>query len=149
MLWEFSFLDLESVLQEMLELQGKSERIKNFPYPRQYATLSYYFVWIFVLLLPFGIVPEFAKTGTDLLASFPDFGAHFTWVAVPFCTVVSWVFYTMERIGRVGENPFEGSANDVPISTISRNIEIELLHLLGVDESEIPEPFPEQHDVQM
>ena len=59
--WEFSFLELEGVLQELLTLQGKSERIKNFPYPRQYATLGYDFVKIFILLIPFAVIPEFAR----------------------------------------------------------------------------------------
>ena len=30
LVWEFSFLELESVLAELFNLQGKSERIKNF-----------------------------------------------------------------------------------------------------------------------
>ncbi|MEL7529950.1 MAG: bestrophin family ion channel, partial [Bacteroidota bacterium] len=51
-IWEFSFLELEGVLEELFTLQGKSERIKNFPYPRQFATLNHFFMWIFVLLLP-------------------------------------------------------------------------------------------------
>lgn len=55
----------------------------------------------------------------------------------------------MERIGRVGENPFEGSANDVPISTISGGIEIDLRQLLDEDAERIPEQFPEQYHVQM
>ncbi|MFN3193974.1 MAG: bestrophin family ion channel [Aureliella sp.] len=44
LIWEFSFLELENLLQELFTLQGKSERIKNFPYPRQYSTLSHLFV---------------------------------------------------------------------------------------------------------
>ena len=44
LLWEFAFLELENVLEELVALQGKSERIKNFPYPRQYASLSYQFL---------------------------------------------------------------------------------------------------------
>ena len=55
----------------------------------------------------------------------------------------------MERIGRVGENPFEGSPNDVPISTISRGIEIDLRQLLDEDHDTIPKQFPEQYNVQM
>ncbi len=39
----------------------------------------------------------------------------------------------MERIGLVGENPFEGSANDVPISTMSRGIEIDLREMIDED----------------
>ena len=38
-IWEFSFLQLEGVLEELFTLQGKSERIKNFPYPRHFASL--------------------------------------------------------------------------------------------------------------
>ncbi|MDC3379482.1 hypothetical protein OAX78_04290 [Planctomycetota bacterium] len=147
LVWEFSFLELENVLEELFTLQGKSERIKNFPYPRQYATLSYQFVWIFVLMLPFAVIPEFEKLGETLVARWPQFAEHFVWMSVPFCALISWIFHTMERIGRVGENPFEGSANDVPISTISRGIEIDLRQLL--EEADIPEQFPEQYNVQM
>ena len=149
LIWEFSFLELENLLQELFSLQGKTERIKNFPYPRQYATLGHYFVRIFIVLLPFSIVPEFAKLGTTLADNFPILSPYFAWLAIPFCSVVSWVFHTMQRIGTVGENPYEGTANDVPISTIARGIEIDLRQMLGEDESTIPGQFPEQYDVQM
>ncbi|MEQ8425411.1 MAG: bestrophin family ion channel [Cyclobacteriaceae bacterium] len=149
LIWEFSFLELESSISNLINHQGKSERIKNFPYPRQYATLGYDFVNIFILLLPFGIVPEFSKLGTNLSLDFPLVGSYFVWLAVPFTTIVSWVFNTMQRIGTVGENPFEGSANDVPISTISRAIEIDILEMLGVEKDKIPAPRPENFDTQM
>lgn len=60
-----------------------------------------------------------------------------------------WIFHTMNRIGRVGENPFEGSANDVPISTIARGIEIDLRQNLGEPVEEIPEQFEARNDTQM
>ncbi|MBV1887892.1 MAG: hypothetical protein KUG51_01240, partial [Urechidicola sp.] len=63
--------------------------------------------------------------------------------------IISWVFHTMERIGRVGENPFEGSANDVPISTIARGIEIDLREMLDEDQSKIPPPLEALRHVQM
>ena len=149
LIWEFSFLELQSKISELMTHQGKSERIKNFPYPRQYATLGYSFVNIFILLLPFGIVPEFAKLGTNLSNEFPLVGNLFVWLAIPFSTIVSWVFNTMQRIGTVGENPFEGSANDVPISTISRGIEIDLLEMLDTEKEQIPGQVPMDFDVQM
>ena len=149
LIWEFSFLELESSISNLINHQGKSERIKNFPYPRQYATLGYDFVNIFILLLPFGIVPEFSKLGASLSENFPIVGPYFVWLAVPFSTIVSWVFNTMQRIGTVGENPFEGSANDVPISTISRGIEIDLLEMLGTEKDLIPAPYPQNLDTQM
>jgi len=148
-IWEFSFLHLEGLMEELFALQGKSERIKNFPYPRQFATLNHYFMWIFVVLLPLAIVPQFAEIGEEILASQPFIGRYFIWLSIPFYVAVAWVFHTMERIGRTGENPFEGSANDVPISTIARGIEIDLRQNLGEKEEEIPQQFPVIYDTQM
>ncbi len=148
-IWEFSFLNLESLVQELFNVQGKSERIKNFPYPRQFATLNHYFMWIFVLLLPLAIIPQFSEIGESLKDSNYLLGNLFVWLSVPFYLVVSWIFHTMEKIGRTGENPFEGSANDVPISTIARGIEIDLRQNLGEPDEEIPNQFPVIYDTQM
>jgi ion channel-forming bestrophin family protein len=146
-IWEFSFLEMESLIAQLFDLQGKSERIKNFPYPRQYATLGSDFVRVFILLLPFALVPEFDKLGQSLAESFPLVAGHFVWASVPVTVLVAWVFYTMHRIGTVGENPFEGTVNDVPISSIARGVEIDLRQMFDMDN--IPEPFPAFRDVQM
>jgi putative membrane protein len=39
----------------------------------------------------------------------------------------------MEKIGESSENPFEGSANDVPITAMSRTIEMDMLEMLDVE----------------
>lgn len=148
LIWEFSFLELENILKELFTLQGKSERIKNFPYPRQFATLNHFFMWIFVLLLPLAIIPQFAEIGNSLIESNPFISKLFIWFTIPFYVIISWVFHTMERIGRTGENPFEGTANDVPISTIARGIEIDLRQNLGESESEIPKQFTVKQNTQ-
>jgi putative membrane protein len=125
----FDFIELERMLTTLYDHQGKSERIKNFPYPRQFATVNQMFIRLFICMLPFGILQEFAKLTKDL-------GENFIWVTVPCSLIVGWVFHVMERIGESTENPFEGGANDVPISNISRTIEIDLREML--DESDIP-----------
>lgn len=147
-IWEFSFLELEAVLQELVTLHGQSERIKNFPYPRHFATLNHLFMWILVLLLPLALVPQFAEIGNGIIESHPLVGDLFVWLAIPFYTVVAWIFHTMERVGRTGENPFEGTANDVPISTIARGIEIDLRQNLGEPADQIPQQFPVKHYTQ-
>ena len=149
LIWEFSFLELESKISALITHQGKSERIKNFPYPRQYATLGYDLVNTFILLLPFGIIPAFANLGKTFTDVYPLIAPYFVWLGVPFSAMIAWVFNTMQRIGTVGENPFEGPANDVPISTISRGIEIDLLETIGIDKADIPGPVPADFDVQM
>ena len=147
-IWEFSFLELEAEIKELFSLQGKSERIKNFPYPRQFATLNHYFMWIFVLLLPMALMPQFADIGKGISVAYPVISKFFIWFSIPFYVAVAWVFHTMERIGRTGENPFEGTANDVPISTIARGIEIDLRQNLGESKDQIPEQFPTDYDIQ-
>lgn len=137
---EFEFLEFEKLLAELYDHQGKSERIKNFPYPRQFATINQMFIRLFMSMLPFGILQEFGKMSQDL-------GEAFIWATVPCSLIVSWVFYIMERIGDATENPFQGGPNDVPISNISRTIEIDLREML--DEQNIPAPITAVNDILM
>ena len=155
-IWEFSFLEMESQIVELFTLQGKLERIKNFPYPRQFATLNLFFVWIFILLLPFGIINVFDEIGMKILESYDEptvfirsVANGFVWLSIPFAVIVSWIFHTMERIGEVSENPFEGIANDVPITTMARGIEIDIRQMIEDDAASIPKPIPEQKGIQM
>lgn len=87
--------------------------------------------------------------GGNLVDSHPYIGNHFVWLSIPFSTLVSWVFHTMERIGRTVENPFEGTVDDVPITTISRGIEIDLREMLDEQSETIPKPIKESHGIQM
>lgn len=118
---DFRHIELEKIIVELYHQQGAGERIKGFPYPRQYASLNLWFIKIFVALVPFGMIQEFAKIGEN-----------YVWMTIPFAALSGWIFTTMERIGETSENPFEGSANDVPITTISRNIEIDLMEMIHV-----------------
>ncbi|MEQ9216682.1 MAG: bestrophin family ion channel [Cyclobacteriaceae bacterium] len=133
---DFRHMEMENLLKELYDHQGKSERIKNFPYPRQFATLNLYFVWLFLFLIPFGMLPEFQKLGEYLV-----------WLTIPFSTLVSWVFHTMEKIGEATENPFQGGANDIPMAALSRTIEIDLKEMLG--EKELPEPLTPTKSILM
>ena len=146
---DFRHMEMENLLVELFNLQGKSERIKNFPYPRQFATLNYYFLWIFLFMVPFGVMHEFDMIGSKLIEYYPFIGKHFVWLSVPFSAVVLWVFHTMERIGRTGDNPFEGTANDVPITTMSRGIEIDLREMLDESSDTIPGPIEPRYSVEM
>jgi putative membrane protein len=64
---DFRHMEMTNMLVEFYTLQGKSERIKNFPYPRQFATLNYLFVWSFIILLPFGVMEGFESIGDTVL----------------------------------------------------------------------------------
>lgn len=148
-IWDFSLLELQQMLQELTALQGKSERIKNFPYPKQYGSIGYHFVHIFMWLLPMAIIPAFAKMGAEMSTSHQWISDYFVWLNIPFTVIVIWVFNTMLRIGLAGENPFEGSPNDVPISNIARGITRDILQIIDEDPENIPEPFENTNFIQM
>ena len=132
----FEYLEMEKRLADLYDHQGKSERIKNFPYPRQFSSINVYFIWLFVLLLPFGILNEFQKLGSD-----------FVWLTIPFTVIVAWVFTSMERVGEASENPFEGGLNDIPMATLSRTIETDLREML--EENNLPEPLKPINNILM
>ncbi|ANQ48139.1 hypothetical protein MY04_0757 [Flammeovirga sp. MY04] len=153
---DFRHIEFQHLVEKLFDLQGKAERIKNYPYPRQFATLNLFFVWIFVILLPLGLMSEFDKIGQSIMeqgySSFFIFDfivRNFVWLTIPFSIVISWIFFTMERVGDVSENPFEGIGNDVPITTMSRGIEIDIREMIGEDKKHIPNPIPESANAQM
>ncbi len=130
---------LQSVLEECFNLQGKCERIKNTPFPRQYGYFSKIFTWIFVLLLPFGLLHVFRTE---------DMGGSKEWfefLMIPFSVLISWIFVSMESIGDNSEDPFEGRINDVPMTALCRTIEIDLRDML--DENDLPEPVQPQDNI--
>ena len=135
-LTELRHIEMMTMLSTLYDHQGRSERIKNFPYPRQYATLNLIFVWMFIVLLPFALNPEFA-----------DLGPALSWLSVPLGAMIAWVFHTMDKIGSVSENPFEGGPNDVPITAMSRGIEIDLLEM--IDAPQVPPAIGPIHAILM
>jgi len=64
---DFRRMELQNILNQFYTLQGKCERIKNYPLPRQYASISMVFVGIFIFLLPFGMMAEFSKLGDGFI----------------------------------------------------------------------------------
>jgi putative membrane protein len=127
-------IELQSVINNFYDDQGRAERIKNFPFPRKFASFSFVFVCIFVFLLPSGIIGEFAKLGDDMV-----------WMSVPVGVIVGFIYVVMELIGDYSENPFEGLQNDIPMLSICRTIEIDLLQMMG--EKDIPEPIQPKNNI--
>jgi putative membrane protein len=138
----FRFLGMHSLLREFSDHQGKSERIKNFPYPRQYATINNLFVKLFCILLPFALVGEFNKLNDDITGLLKG---NMIWFVIPFSVLISWVYTSLEQVGESTENPFEGSANDVPISQMSRAVEIDIREMLG--ETNLPPTLQPQNNI--
>ncbi len=133
---DFRHMELQKVLNDFYGFQGQAERIKKFPLPRQYGNMSFTFVCLFIFMLPFGMMSEFSKLG--------NWGI---WLSVPFVVIVSWIYVCMELVGDYSENPFEGLPNDVPMLSLCRTIEIDLLQMLG--QQHIPKAVQPKNGILM
>jgi putative membrane protein len=129
-------------LEEMYNLQGRCERIKNTPFPRQYAYFSTLFTWFFVLLLPFGLLSVFED---ELLEVQQASVWWYMTLMIFFSVLISWIFTTMEKVGSNSEDPFEGRINDVPMTALCRTIEIDLRDMLNEDN--LPEKVQAQDNI--
>lgn len=125
---DFRHMEFHQLIAAFYDDQGKSERIKNFPFPRQYASVATWTALVFCIFVPFGLLD--VMNGRD--------GWMF-WICPFLNGLITWFFFLMEKIGDYSENPFEGTYNDVPITSISRSIEIDLREMIG--DSGIPEPI--------
>ena len=131
---ELEHFRLQELVGSFYDEQGKCERIKNFPFPRQYASTALWTTMVFSALVPLGLLSIFAETS-------------WVWLNAPFSALVIWVFFLTEKIGDYSENPFEGTYNDVPITSIARTIEIDLREMLG--EKDVPQPLAEENGFLM
>jgi putative membrane protein len=131
------YMEMERTLRDLIAQQAKAEQLKNFPYPRQYATVNTLFVRFFCLVFPFGLLQEFNKLNDGVTGLMHG---NMIWLVVPFSAMVSWMYTSLEQVGCSTENPFEGGANDVPISMLCRTVERELKEILGeADVCRMPE----------
>lgn len=109
----YRWTTLDRTLTDLTDIQGGCERIKNTPLPKQYDYFPRLLVAFFCMLMPFGLVE-----GLGLLTPIAS-------------TSLSFIFITLDRIGRDIEAPFENSVHDTPLTSLSRTIEINLRQLLG------------------
>ncbi|MGB0429273.1 MAG: bestrophin family protein [Bacteroidia bacterium] len=124
---DFRHMELHHLVQSFYEDQGKSERIKNFPFPRQYASTALWLTMVFCVCLPFGMLDVFMGSIGWLF-----------WMSPLISGLIIWIFFLMEKIGDYSENPFEGTYNDVPITNIARTIEIDMREM--IKDKNIPKP---------
>jgi putative membrane protein len=112
---------LSDCIRQMYELQGKAERIKKTTFPFFYTYFTRMFLWVFILLLPFGLVPVMG------------------WESLPITIVTSFIFFILERTGTATMVPLDRNTSGTPMSGLCRVIEIDILQQVGA--KDIPEPY--------
>ena len=125
----FRFLPIEGTLTRLCDDMGMCERIKNTVFPAHYGFLVTRIIWLFVLLLPSGLV------------------ASLGWITVPVAFSTALVFWLIEAMSGAMQDPFENAASDTPMLALSRTIEINLRQQLG--ETQLPEKIQPEDGVLM
>ncbi|MGI9519332.1 MAG: bestrophin family protein [Pirellulaceae bacterium] len=115
----FSYVELERTLKRLTDSMGGCERIKNTVFPTSYSRMVNILIYLFVILIPFGLVnvPAGALIATSISLSF--------------------AFLLIDRVALFLQDPFDGHPSDTPMLTLSRTIEINIKQMLG--ETELPE----------
>jgi len=109
---------VEDSLTELAGVQGGCERIKATPIPFSYNVLLHRIVAVYCFTLPFGLV-EVVGIYTPIVE-----------------LLVSYAFFGLDAVGDEIENPFGKDKNDLPLSAITRMIEVNLRQRLG--ETDLP-----------
>lgn len=124
---EWRLQRMDSTLTDLSNIFGGCERIKNTPLPRQYDFYPELFIKFYCIVLPVIIVDD-VKLFTPVVT-----------------LLVSFVFLVLNRIGKNLEDPFEDRPYDVPLTALSRTIEINLRQALG--ETDLPPAIQPVHGV--
>jgi len=118
----FRMTQINAMLTRFTDSMGQAERIKTTVFPVFYATLIRRATWYFLALCPMAI--------SDVMGYW----------AILFGFVLGSIFMLTYNVGQMLLDPFENLPMDTAMSTITRNIEINLLEQLG--DEDVPEPLP-------
>jgi ion channel-forming bestrophin family protein len=111
---------MEVHMGHLTDALGGCERIAGTPTPFTYAVIIHRTVYLYCLLLPFGLVDSIGVM-TPLVVTF-----------------VAYTFFALEAVSEEIEEPFGTEANDLPLDALSEGIQATLLELLG--ERDLPVP---------
>jgi putative membrane protein len=104
---------LEDQFCALSQVQAACERIAHTPVPFAYSLLLHRTAYVFCFSLPFALA-----------------GSMGWWTLLP-ALLVGYTFFGLDALGDQLEDPFGIEPNDLPIDSIVRNLERELLSALG------------------
>ena len=106
-------VSIDATLSSMTAAAASCERIKGTPIPFSYTLLLHRTAYLYCFLLPFGLVDTIGFMTPFVVA------------------IVAYTFFGLDALGDEIEEPFGLEANDLPLDTLCRAIEINLLESLG------------------
>jgi ion channel-forming bestrophin family protein len=117
----FSFIQANNTLVNFSNQMGMCERINSTVFPATYRKFLHWIIYLFVITLSIAL--------QDITPMFE----------LPLLLVISTAFFLLEKSATHLQDPFSNLPTDTAITTITRNIEINIKQLLN--ESDIPQPI--------
>lgn len=118
----FSHVQINNTMVNFSNAMGMAERIKSTVFPVTYRLFLHLFIYLFAVTLSIAL--------RDIRSIFE----------IPLLLVITSAFFLLERSATHLQDPFSNKPTDVAMTTIARNIEINIRQLLG--ETEVPQPLP-------
>ncbi|MGO4395718.1 bestrophin family protein [Variovorax sp. M-6] len=104
---------MEGPLGRLTEALGGCERIAGTPIPFTYAVIIHRTIYLYCVLLPFGLVDAIGPM-TPVIVAF-----------------IAYTFFALEALGAEIEEPFGTAPNDLALDAMSAMIEATLCEMIG------------------
>jgi putative membrane protein len=102
---DIEFYSIENEVSVLPDIMGACERIRSTPIPFSYSLFIKKFIFIYVITLPFGLIPSFGY-----------------WT-VPITLFIFYVMVSLEILAEEIEDPFGDDDNDLPTDELAGKIE--------------------------
>ncbi|RXM51990.1 MULTISPECIES: bestrophin family protein [unclassified Chryseobacterium] len=112
-LTDFQHMQLNDMVTRLCDSMGKCERLKNTVFPRSYSILVHTLIYVFAIILPFGL--DDSQLIIEILITF----------------LIPIVFITIEKTSIMMQDPFENRPVDTPVTSLAQTIEINIRQMIG------------------
>jgi ion channel-forming bestrophin family protein len=116
---------MEGGLDRLSAALAGCERIANTPLPFTYSVILHRTVYVYCILLPFGLIDSIGSM-TPLVVAF-----------------VCYTFFALEALSDEIEEPFGTMSNDLPLDAMLAGVDANLREMLG--ETPPPAPLPDKN----
>lgn len=112
-LTDFQQMQLNDMVTRLCDSMGKCERLKNTVFPRSYSILVHILIYVFALILPFGL--DDSQLVIEIIITF----------------LIPIVFIAIEKTSIIMQDPFENRPVDTPVTSLAQTIEINIRQMIG------------------
>ena len=119
---DYQQVEVDRTITRLCDAMGKCERIKNTVFPSTYSMYIHFCLYLFIALLPFGLIEYFGI------------------FEVPLIIAIAAAFLLVEKMAIHLQDPFENKPTDTPTTAISQTIERDLKQMLNDSQHDERQP---------